>query len=115
MPPTFRFVNRDTAVWTPIALNEEDSGRDSHSFQAAARLRPGVSLSAAKAELDALGRSLARQYPDENRNETATLTPMSDPRYRTVVGVVGNVKHFGLDDDQPASRTAPHPLAMRLR
>ena len=42
MPSTFRFVNRETAVWTPIAFNEEDSGRGSHSFQAAARLRPGV-------------------------------------------------------------------------
>ena len=78
MPSTFRFVNRETAVWTPIAFNEEDSGRGSHSFQAAARLRPGVSPAAAKAELDALGRSLAKQYPDDNRNETATLTPMSD-------------------------------------
>ena len=78
MPSTFRFVNRETAVWTPIAFNEEDSGRGSHSFQAAARLRPGVSPAAAKAELDALGRSRAKQYPDDNRNETATLTPMSD-------------------------------------
>jgi putative ABC transport system permease protein len=78
MPADFRFPSRQTAVWTPIAYNENDRSRDSHSFHAVARLRPGVSIASAKGELDALGRALAKQYPDTNRDETATLTPMSD-------------------------------------
>jgi putative ABC transport system permease protein len=78
MPAEFRFPSRQTAVWAPIAFNENDHDRDSHSFQAAARLKPGVSIATAKAELDALGLALAKQYPDSNRDESATLSPMSD-------------------------------------
>jgi putative ABC transport system permease protein len=78
MPAGFRFPAGTTGVWTPIAFNEEDQGRGSHSFQAAARLKPGVSIASAKAELDTLGRGLAKQYPTSNEGETATLTPMKD-------------------------------------
>jgi len=78
MPAEFRFPSRQTVVYTPIAYNENDHSRDAHSFQSAARLRSGVSIASAKAELDALGLALAKQYPDSNRDETATLTPMSD-------------------------------------
>jgi putative ABC transport system permease protein len=78
MPAEFRFPSRQTVVYTPIAYNQNDHDRDSHSFQSAARLRPGVPIASAKAELDALGLALSKQYPDTNRNESATLTPMSD-------------------------------------
>ena len=67
-----------------MAFNRDDQSRNSHSFQAAARLRPGVTLTAAKAELDTLGRALAKQYPDDNEGETATLSPMKRARRRAV-------------------------------
>jgi putative ABC transport system permease protein len=78
MPATFRFPSRDTGVWVPIALNAQDLRRGWHSFHAAARLRDGVTLAAAGAELAALGLTLARQYPNDNRNENATLHPMKE-------------------------------------
>ena len=78
MPASFRFPGRTTAVWTPIAFNRQDEERGSHSFHAAARLRPGATIASAKAEMDTLGQALARQYPDDNRDESATVTPMRD-------------------------------------
>jgi putative ABC transport system permease protein len=78
MPASFRFPQRTTGVWVPIAFNEADKERDGHSFQAAARLKPGVTLAAANAELDTFARALAKQYPGENDGETAILTPMKD-------------------------------------
>jgi putative ABC transport system permease protein len=78
MPPGFNFPVRETGVWTPIAFNEEDQGRNSHSFFAGARLRPGVTLAAARAEIDTLARGLAKQYPESNGGNTATVTPMAD-------------------------------------
>ena len=78
MPPRFTFPVLDSGVWTPIAFNEEDRGRNSHSFFAGARLREGVTLAAASAELDSLARRLAKQYPDSNGGNTAALTPMRD-------------------------------------
>jgi putative ABC transport system permease protein len=78
MPASFRFPVRDTAVWTPIAFNEEDQGRNSHSFNAFARLRPGVTLAAANAEIAAVAGALRKQYPDSNGGNTAVFTPMRD-------------------------------------
>jgi predicted permease len=78
MPARFIFPVRDIGVWTPIAFNEVDQERSSHSFYAVARLRPGVTIAAAKAELDALARDLAKRYPESNGGDTATVTPMHD-------------------------------------
>ena len=98
MPREFIFEHHLAQVWVPIAFNENDADRDSHSFRSAARLRPGVSFENAKAELDAIGKRLAERYPDENRGESATLTRMSDlgvsfmrPTILTIFGAVGLV------------------------
>jgi len=77
MPPQFIFEQQRQDVWVPIAFNAEDAARDSHSFRAAARLKPAVTFDAAKAELEAIGARLQAQY-SENRGESATLTRMSD-------------------------------------
>jgi len=78
MPASFAFPARDAAVWTPIAFNAEDQGRNSHSFNAIARLRPGVTLDAANAELAAVAATLAAQYPESNGGNTAVVTPLRD-------------------------------------
>ena len=78
MPASFRFAAPNTGVWTPIAFSRNDESRGSHSFQAAARLRPGVTLAVANAEFDTFARGLAKQYPEDNDGETATATPMGD-------------------------------------
>ncbi len=78
MPPVFRFPARDNDVWVPIAFTAQDLRRSWHTFHSAARLRDVVTLAAAGAELAALGLEMARQYPNENRNESATLHPMKE-------------------------------------
>jgi predicted permease len=75
MPEKFYFTQRGHGIWVPIQYPERDNSRDSHSFHAAARLKPGVSFGVAKAELEALGRRLAEQY-EENRGESASMTRM---------------------------------------
>ena len=77
MPSGFRFPLPQTGVWTPIMFNEEDRERNSHSFHAGARLRRGVAFEAARTELDTLARAMAKQYPDSNGGNTATITPMA--------------------------------------
>ena len=78
MPPGFIFENDRQQVWVPIAFNATDAERGSHSFRSAARLKPGVSFDAARAEMQTIGATLASAYPDENRGETATITRMAD-------------------------------------
>ncbi|MDQ3803685.1 MAG: ABC transporter permease [Acidobacteriota bacterium] len=54
-------------LWAPFAPDLSQWTRDGRSVDAAiARLKPGVSLAQAQAELDAIAAQLQRQYPDTN-------------------------------------------------
>ena len=69
MPASFRYpVGNWSAgqVWVPIGLAREDARRswDSPRYSAVARLRQGVSLQTAAAEMAAIQKSVAAQYPD---------------------------------------------------
>jgi putative ABC transport system permease protein len=67
MPPGFSYPNRDTEIWTPIALTPEElANRGGHYLHVVARLRSGVTLAKANAELQVLCTRLARTYPDTN-------------------------------------------------
>jgi len=94
MPPSFAFLQRSYAVWVPIAFTEQDEGRGSHSFYAAARLKPDVAFDAARAEMRTIGSRLEKQY-EWNKGESATITPMTDLGIeqvrRTLYALVGAV------------------------
>jgi putative ABC transport system permease protein len=77
MPPGFEFPRRTTGVWTPMSFMERDRERDSHSFHVAARIKPGVTFDAARADIQQIGDALRQRYP-ENRDEGSTISLMSD-------------------------------------
>jgi predicted permease len=52
--------------------------RDVQYFSAIARLRSGVNLAQARADLRVIGDRLAKQYPDTNDGEGATVQPLQD-------------------------------------
>ena len=49
-----------------------------HYLRGVARLKPGVSISAANAELDTIGQQLARAFPETNDNFVPLATPLQD-------------------------------------
>ncbi|HUQ79644.1 MAG TPA: ABC transporter permease [Gemmatimonadaceae bacterium] len=64
LPEGFAFPNRDTELLVPMALDDEDKQqRSTFGFYAIARLKPGVELPAASADLSAVARRLEQQYP----------------------------------------------------
>jgi putative ABC transport system permease protein len=64
-------------VWLPAELKiGRAADRDSHSFGVLGRLKPGVSLEAARADLTAVMRDLAREFPQSNSGRTVELTPL---------------------------------------
>jgi putative ABC transport system permease protein len=67
LPGTFSFFGA-TDVWLPIAYYPNAGGltRRDHSMTVIARLRPGVTLAAADAEMRAIAAQVAAQYPAEN-------------------------------------------------
>jgi predicted permease len=72
------FVFPDWAqVWTPLAWTEDERAvRSEHSSLVVARLKPGVLLPQAQAEMDAISRSLEQEYPQDNKGWGAVLVPL---------------------------------------
>jgi predicted permease len=66
MPEGFEFRDADVKVWTPLSINTEENpnNRASHSINAIARLRDGVSAEQADAQLQSLRKSWSEAYPD---------------------------------------------------
>jgi putative ABC transport system permease protein len=63
-------------IYIPVGYTDGDQQRGSHSFGVVARMKPGVTLSQADAEEDAIGQRLATQHPDSNASTTATVVAM---------------------------------------
>ena len=54
-----------TQIWVPLALGPVDpQERGNHGLNALGRLKPGVSLPQAQAEIDTITRGFLQQYPD---------------------------------------------------
>ncbi|WP_221032603.1 ABC transporter permease [Actomonas aquatica] len=75
MPPAFEFPGpwirtELVQVFLPITyLEESRDSRDSHWLCGLARLKPGVSVAAADAEIKTIGARLSELYPDSNTNK----------------------------------------------
>jgi predicted permease len=80
LPRDFHFPLVEPAeFWTTIhASGSCDLRRSCHSLYGVARLKDGVSLDAALAEVTSIARQLERQYPDSNRDQGAALAPLAD-------------------------------------
>jgi putative ABC transport system permease protein len=68
---------KDAQLFVPMVFTSaQRSERGSHWMQVAAKLRPGVSIETAQAEMEAIAARLARQYPDSNEKRTVRLNPL---------------------------------------
>jgi putative ABC transport system permease protein len=80
MPPDFNFP-ADTQLFRSIAINPRlpnYTDRDARNVYALARLKPGVSLEQARAELDNLSRRLAQDYPNINTGLSFRMKSLRD-------------------------------------
>jgi predicted permease len=90
IPADFRFYGRDRDVYTPIGQWNDPSFRDRSidmSAHAVGRLKDGVPLSQAKADMDGVAQNLARAYPEADKDVGIALVPMKED-------IVGNVQPF---------------------
>jgi putative ABC transport system permease protein len=78
MPRAFSYPSREIELWQPIALNPANATRGGHFLGVIARLKPGVSLAEASAELQAISGRLAVQYPAASANESAEVIPLKE-------------------------------------
>jgi putative ABC transport system permease protein len=67
MPAGFSYPLEEADIWVPMAFTPDDlATRDAHYLQVVGRLKPGVTVAKANAELQVLCKRLARAYPDTN-------------------------------------------------
>jgi predicted permease len=82
MPPGFAFPIRE-AVWTPLAVNPLAGPRgQGPSYLVVARLKPGVSVSKARAQATAIAAQIESEFPASNRGIGADVMPYT----KTVFG-----------------------------
>jgi putative ABC transport system permease protein len=99
MPPTFQFPSRDDQLWVPIAFDsKEAANRRRHYLQVIARMKPGITLQRSQAEMKAIAARLQQQYPDDNTDLGAAVTPLHEhvagdikPALLVLLGAVGFV------------------------
>lgn len=81
MPAGFQFLEGEVRLWVPLAMSAEDlSNRGGHYLKVVARLKPGVGLAQAQADMNAIMSRLAKDYPAETMEGKlgAIVTPMRE-------------------------------------
>jgi putative ABC transport system permease protein len=79
MPRDFHFPSQQTQLWTALRLGAEDyQDRNNNYLQGLAKLKRGVSLTQARADLAVVTAQLSRQYPRENHGTGANLYLLRD-------------------------------------
>lgn len=79
MPREFHFPRRDAQLWTAMRLGKEDFvDRNDNYVYGVARLKRGVSLEQARADMQLVTAQLEREYPKENAETGATLIRMRE-------------------------------------
>ncbi|MGH9745224.1 MAG: ABC transporter permease [Candidatus Acidiferrales bacterium] len=78
MPPDFRMGLR-ADLWVPIDMDPKKlQARGNHSYPVIGRLKPGVTVQQANANLNAIAKRLEAQYPDSDRQIGADVVEMRE-------------------------------------
>ena len=96
LPADFRFLDRKPSLLLPLRLDRSKTFLGGFSFSALARLKPGVTIAQASADLSRLIPLSLRRFPafpgyDVKMFEAARLAPALRPLKEEVVGDVGAV------------------------
>jgi predicted permease len=82
MPPNFQFPDKNAQLWLLLSGDHRWAGmqkiRLADAFSALARLKPGVSIEEARAEMNVIARRLAQQYPATDANLGIRVVPLFD-------------------------------------
>jgi putative ABC transport system permease protein len=66
-------------IWIPMDMSLKNLGlRGTHQYGAIGRLKRGIPVAKARAELQAIGQRLEKQYPDTNSKVGAEVIPLKD-------------------------------------
>lgn len=92
MPRSFAFPDEETALWVPIGMDPANTKTAAFDYRAVGRLRPGVTLQAATADLARLLPEVPGAFPGRLTAGAITLThmePVVRPLRDVMLGGVG--------------------------
>ena len=83
MPADFEFSSpwyrgQEYELWTPFTSDITEQGRGNHWLLGMARLKSGVTVEAADAEIKAIGARLTKTYPNTNTGKTMLVVSLQD-------------------------------------
>ena len=80
LPPDFYFNTRSSDVWLTLGLNQAENLRKTQGrwMWAMGRLKPGVSLSQARAEMTGIAKRLEIAYPEFDKGWGIDVVPLRD-------------------------------------
>jgi predicted permease len=85
----------DTDLWLPLRITPASGERSRHDVLVLGRLRPGVTLEAAQADVAAVARQLEAEYPRANRGRGVRVEPLREAAFadvqRTLLILLGAV------------------------
>jgi putative ABC transport system permease protein len=97
LPKNFRSPS-DIDVWTPLAIDVNQTGRRADFLLVIGRLKPEITLPQAQSEMTAIAARLEQQYPNTNAGWTIALVPLHEqlvkkirPTLLVLLGAVGFV------------------------
>src|SRR5262245_60705021 len=99
MPPSFKFP-QNAELWAPMnfEMAPEMRQRKAHFLRPIGRIKPGVTLAQAQADMDAVARRLEALYPETNTGWNLRMVPLRDqlvgaikPTLQVLFGAVGFV------------------------
>jgi predicted permease len=76
LPADFKFATEDFALWAPINTDPNYRDRDDHHLLVFARLKDGVTLPQAQAQMDGVAQQLASEYPTTSAGWGITVRPL---------------------------------------
>src|SRR5204863_6500258 len=85
LPPAVYYPTPDVALYVPLTFQPNEQARGARFLRLIGRLKQGVSLPEARAEMDTIARRVAEQYPNTNSGYGIDLVPLREQ-------VVGNVR-----------------------
>lgn len=98
LPPDSQFLNW-AELWVPLAFSgNQENLRDTHTLNVIARLKSGISLEQAQAEINSINNQLQQEHPETNTGIGMKLVPLREqivgdirPMLFVLLGVVGVV------------------------
>ncbi|HEY8186781.1 MAG TPA: ABC transporter permease [Pyrinomonadaceae bacterium] len=94
MPASFQFpvgfgylgrvLNEPTDLYVPLAPTSKETVRGSYSFFALGRLKPGMTITQARADMTAIESRLEQQYPDGNSGVGISLVATQEQTVKTI-------------------------------